>query len=278
MSNYFDRELYNEDFTTLDSQLGYSVVVNGVNLYTLCYADLISYDLVPAKINYNSFKNVGKSSYFLNQYKNNDNGVKFSFYVGGDSYQNAQLNVNKLINAFQSNAPVIVKIGDTDFEYVCILTDVSINDTDVFHYYKVVLTTIAVKRFALISSTFGSSAISSGITITNQGTIPSGILLFLSTSKTSNTIQIRYGQNNVFKTITINNANLYSYHVIDGIDGRVLRGASYSTSFTNYVNNFGNVDLYEFPVVRNGANQINFIQTSGDITQLTVKYYPVFHV
>lgn len=278
MGNYFDRELYNTDFTTLDSQLGYSVVVNGVNLYTLCYADLISYDLVPAKINYSSFKSVGKSSYFLNQYKNNDNGIKFSFYVGGESYQNAQLNVNKLINIFQSNAPVIVKIGDTDFEYVCILTDVSVNDTDVFHYYKVVLTTIAVKRFALISSTFNSSAISSGITITNQGTIPSGILLFLSTSKTSQQIKIRYGQSNVFKTITINNANLYSYHVIDGIEGRVLRGASYSTSFTNYVNNFGNVDLYEFPVVRNGANQINFIQTSGDITQLTVKYYPVFHV
>lgn len=278
MSNYFDRELYNVDFTTLDSQLGYSVVVNGVNLYGLCCADLISYDLVPAKINYSSFKNVGKSSYFLNQYKNNDNGIKFSFYVGGASYQEAQININKLINAFQSNAPVIVKIGDTDFEYVCILTDVSVSDTDVFHYYKVVLTTIAVKRLALVSTTFNSSAISSGITITNQGTVPSGVLLFLSTSKTSQEIQIRYGQNNIFKTITINNANLYSYHVIDGIDGRVLRGASYSTSFTNYVNNFGNVDLYEFPVVCNGDNQINFIQTSGDITQLTVKYYPVFHV
>lgn len=278
MSNYFDRELYNSDFTTLDSQLGYPVVVNGINLYGLCCADLISYDLVPAKINYSAFKNIGKSSYFLNQYKNNDNGIKFSFYVGGASYQEAQININKLINVFQSNAPVIVKVGDTDFEYVCILTDVSVGDTDVFHYYKVVLTTIAVKRLALISSTFQSSAIASGITITNQGTISSGILLFLSTSKTSEEIQIRYGQNNVFKTITINNANLYSYHVIDGIDGRVLRSNSYNANFTNYINNFGNVDLYEFPVVRNGNNQINFIQTSGDITQLIVKYYPVFHV
>ena len=71
MSNYFDREVYDSNFQIQDNQIGYPVFVNGINVYEY-NADLIEYDLKPAKISYDAFKKIGKYSYIVNQYKNGD--------------------------------------------------------------------------------------------------------------------------------------------------------------------------------------------------------------
>lgn len=276
MSNYFDREVYDSNFQIQDNQIGYPVFVNGINVYEY-NADLIEYDLKPAKISYDSFKKIGKYSYIVNQYKNGDNGIEFSFYVGGATYTEAQLNINKLIRDFQKDAPVVVSVGDSEFEYLCILTDVSISDTKVLHFYKVDISTIAVKRLPLVELKYSTSQIASEIKIYNNGSVASGLLAFWHSTKKGSTIKFAYGQES-YTTITVNNANLYYYHVIDGLDGKVLRGSANNPTFDGYVNNFINTDLYQFPVVGPGENKIKFTQTYGDITELTLKYYPTFLV
>lgn len=278
MNSYFDREVYDSNFHMQDNQLGYPVFINGKNVYEY-NADLIEYDLKPAKISYDAFKKIGKYNYIVNQYKNGDNGIEFSFYVGGATYTEAQLNINKLVRDFQKDAPVIVSVGDSEFEYVCVLTDVSISDTKVLHFYKVDISTIAVKRLPLVELKYTTLQIASesGIEIHNAGSVKSGLLVFWHSTKQGNTIQFSYGQD-FYKTITINNANLYNYHVIDGLDGKVLRGSSNSPIFDGYANNFINTDLFEFPVVYPGDNNIKFTQSEEDIVELTVRYYPTFLV
>lgn len=278
MNSYFDREVYDSNFYMQDNQIGYPVFVNGKNVYEY-NADLIEYDLKPAKISYDAFKKIGKYSYIVNQYKNGDNGIEFSFYVGGATYTEAQLNINKLIRDFQKDAPVVVNVGDSEFEYLCVLTDVSISDTKVLHFYKVDISTIAVKRLPLVELKYTTLQIASesGIDIHNAGSVKSGLLVFWHSTKQGNTIQFSYGQDS-YKTITINNANLYNYHVIDGLDGKILRGSANNPTFDGYVNNFINTDLFEFPVVYPGDNNIKFTQSEDDIVELTVRYYPTFLV
>lgn len=274
----FGREIYDLNFQLQDNQIGYPVFVNGRNVYEY-NADLIEYDLKPVKISYDAFKKIGKHNYIINQYKNGDNGIEFSFYVGGATYTESQINVNNLISVFQKNSPVVVSVGDSQFEYVCILTNVSISDTKVLHYYKVDITVIAVKRLPLVELKYTTLQIASesGIEIHNAGSVESGLLVFWHSTKQGNTIQFSYGQDS-YKTITINNANLYNYHVIDGLDGKVLRGSSNSPTFDGFVNNFINADLFEFPVVYPGDNNIKFTQSENDIVELTVRYYPTFLV
>lgn len=258
------------------NQLGYPVFVNGKNLYDY-NADLINYNLVPVQITHDVFKRIGKYNYIINQYQNGNNGIDFSFYVGGENYTDAQLNVNRVIGEFQKNAPVVVTIGDSEFEYVCVLTNIVISYTNVLFYYKLDVSVIAVKRFSMVTLTYDSSEATQPITIDNIGTTPSGLLLYINSSGLGNEIQVTYGQDEN-TTITILNSNLYNYHVIDGLDGRVLRGSAASPTFENYVNNFQNTDLFQFPVLYPGENNISIEATTNDIVSLEVRYYPTFLV
>ncbi len=258
------------------NQLGYPVSVNGKDLYDY-NADLIDYSLVPVQITYDAFKRIGKYNYIINQYQNGNNGIDFSFYVGGTTYTEAQLNVNRVVGEFQKDAPVVVSIGDSEFEYVCILTNVMVSYTKVLCYYKLDISVIAVKRFPMVTLNYGASEIAEPITIDNTGTTPSGLLLYINSAGLGNEIRVTYGQD-TNTTIKISNANLYNYHVIDGLDGRVLRGSAASPTFENYVNNFQNTDLFQFPVLYPGENTISLGAITGDITSLEVRYYPTFLV
>lgn len=259
-----------------DNQLGYPVIVNGKNLYDY-NADLIDYNLVPVQIAYDVFKKIGKHNYIINQYQNDNNGIDFSFYVGGATYTEAQLNINRVVGEFQKDAPVIVSIGDSDFEYVCILSSVMVSYTKVLHYYKLDISVIAVKRLPMVKLTYNAIEVAEPIYIENTGVIPSGMLLYINSSKIGSQIKVTYGQE-INTTITISNANLYNYHVIDGLDGRVLRGDAASPNFENYINNFQNTDLFQFPVLYPGENTISIEAAANDIVNLEIRYYPTFLV
>lgn len=265
------------NFYLWDNQLGYPVFVNNKNLYNYCNADLIEYKIKPIDISYDIFKKIGKYSYIINSYKDGNGGIEFSFYVGGRTTTESILNVNRLIFEFKNNMPVVVKIGDSDFEYVCVMVDVTVSYTQVQNYYKVNLSAIAIKRFPMVELIYTAGQIVPEIYFYNVGMVDSGLLVFWKSSKIGSTIKFAYGHD-YYNTITVSNANLYYYHVIDGLDGKVLSGSSNSSTFENYTNNFINTDLVQFPIVSPGENKVKFTQAEGDVTNLILRYYPTFLV
>ena len=275
-----DRLPYDDNYGLLDPALGDSVTVDGFDLYNH-NADLISYEPVVATITSNVYKKIGRHSYLLNNFSNGNNGIKLRFYVGGQNAQQAQINCNRVIGEFQKGIVTVI-IGDTEFEYSGIMSTYTIKHTDVYNYYLLEITFIAVKRlpFVLYDKSIESS--DNTLYIYNDGIIESGAIIVLESKLTKSSVTLTYNS----KSVTINNFSDYKYHVIDGLNGRVLCGTSTSNSdiikelhkdvgFESYSNNFINTTLVEFPKIVSGDNSISVSNADG-VNSMIVKYYPVF--
>ena len=53
-----------------------------------------------SKIDKNIYKSLGRHKYNINTFAVGDNSLELMFYVGGHTHQEAQVNVNKLIQEF----------------------------------------------------------------------------------------------------------------------------------------------------------------------------------
>ncbi len=271
-----DRLPYDDKYGILDPMLGDLVLVNGISLYDY-NADLIKYEPVVASITSDVYRKVGKHSYILNKLTNGKNGIKLSFYVGGQNAQQAQVNCNKVIGLFQSDIVTLV-IGDTEFEYSGIMSAYTIKHTDVLNYYLLEITFISVKRLPYV---IHKKEVDSNETIhiNNEGIVDGGIIIVLESNLSSSDITVVC--NSV--SITINNFDSYKYHVIDGLNGRVLCGLYdadiendlITENFESYLNNFGNTDLIEFPYVNPGDNYIS-VSDYSCVDNIFIKYYPTF--
>ena len=271
-----DRLPYDDEYGVLDPMLGDLVLVNGVNLYEY-NADLIEYEPVVASITYDVYSKVGKHSYILNKFANGKNGIKLRFYVGGQNAQQAQVNCNKVIGMFQSDIVTLV-IGDTEFEYSGIMSAYTIKHTEVFNYYLLEITFVAVKRLPYIIDK-EEVVNNKEIHVDNQGVVSCGAIIVLESNLSSKNVTLVC--NSV--SVTINNFNSYKYHVIDGLNGRVLCGTSnadidndlVTEDFTSYINNFGNTNLVEFPYMNAGDNCIS-VSDYNCVNNIFIKYYPIF--
>ena len=85
------------DFSALRQRLGYEVTVNGKSLFENYSADFIDMEIVPTKFEYNFYRNVGRSKFMINNVINEPSKRKLKFYVGGESIELAQLNVDNMI-------------------------------------------------------------------------------------------------------------------------------------------------------------------------------------
>ena len=273
----FDNRLpYDDMYGVLDPMLGDLVLVNGVSLYDY-NADLIEYEPVVASITSDVYSKIGKHSYILNRFSNGKNGIKLRFYVGGQNAQQAQINCNKVIGIFQSDIVTLV-IGDSEFEYSGIMSTYTIKHTDVFNYYLLEITFIAVKRLPYVIYKKEISS-NEGLHIDNEGVVSGGIIIVLESNLSLSSITVLC--NSV--SITINNFDSYKYHVIDGLNGRILCGLSdedveddlVTEDFASYLNNFGNTDLIEFPYINHGNNDILISDYTG-VDNIFIKYYPTF--
>ena len=275
-----DRLPYDDNYGLLDPALGDSVTVDGFDLYSH-NADLISYEPVVATITSSVYKKIGRHSYLLNNFNNGNNGIKLRFYVGGQNAQQAQVNCNRVIGEFQKGIVTVI-IGDTEFEYSGIMSTYTIKHTDVYNYYLLEITFISVKRlpFVLYDKSIESS--DNTLYVYNDGIIESGAIIVLESKLTNSSVTLTYNS----KSVTINNFSDYKYHVIDGLNGRVLCGTSASNSdiieelhedvgFESYSNNFINTTLVEFPKIVSGNNSISVNNADG-VNSMIVKYYPVF--
>lgn len=277
-------EIYNDSYLLRDPQLGDVCFINGKSSYDF-NADLIEYEPVQLTITNDLIKKIGRNSYIINQYKNNDNGITLRFYVGGTTKQQAQINYNLLIREFQKDIITIV-ISDTEFEYVGILKSVNVIDTKVQFYYLVETTLVAIKRLPAKFLQFDEWDENNGEEIDNAGIIESGLMIAIKNDLTSEEIEVGLydiGSNTPYYTMSITNADDYAYHVIDGFNGRVLRGTipegvfldPNDEEFSTYQNNFANTVLYDFPRLKVGQTKISII---GGIDEVILKTYPLFLV
>lgn len=271
-----DRLPYDDKYGILDPMLGDLVTLDGKSLYDY-NADLIEYEPVVASVTSDVYGKVGKHSYILNRFSNGKNGIKLKFYVGGQNAQQAQINCNRVIGKLQGGIVTIV-IGDTNFEYYGIMSSYTLKHTDVYNYYLLEVTMVAVK--CLPEVLYKKVPDSEGkIYIYNEGVVSGGITIALESDLSQESVTVTC--NSV--SVTINNFSDYKYHIIDGLNGRVLCGLSnediisdlHNDDFSSYVNNFINTNLIEFPYISSGDNYISVSDSAG-VSSITVKYYPLF--
>lgn len=273
-----DTEIFDYGFHLRDRQLGMNVTVNGINVYTSFNADLIDEpEITPAALTPDLFKKIGKSSHIINKYTVGNNGLKLSFYIGGETYQEAQMNCNNLVAEFQNDI-VTLKIGDTDFEYVGTVSGVSIKYTSVDHFYKLTLTFTGVKRLPLVTLEFtDEEKIKSLIEFWNSGAASSGLKITFRVWGYESGVYIDVNCNdNEFQISNV--AGTPMYYIIDGIDGKLVRGWTkeyYEEAYTNVFERTNN--FYEFPTVNRGLNKLKLsIPSIYKVDWLKIEYYPVF--
>lgn len=279
-----DREQYDESYGLMDMQLGDIVTVNGINLYAY-NADLIEYEPVQVSISSDLVKKIGGHSYLINEYNVGNNGITMKFYIGGTNAQQAQVNYNKVMHEFKKDI-VVINISDTEFEYVGVLQTMRVQHTSVLHYYLLEVTLVAVKRLPAITAQYDTWDEGESIEIENDGVIETGLLVAVQSSMAGEEIEVSLyeeGSETPYYTATITNADNYEYHVIDGLEGKVLRGATAQGAFVDpmddafptYQNNFANTVLYEFPSLKIGQNRLAI---TGGVEGVALKYYPLFLV
>lgn len=273
----FDKP-YDDKYGLTDPLLGDPVTVNGVSLYDY-NADLISYEPVVATITNDLYRKVGKHSYIINRQTFGNNGIKLRFYIGGTNLQQAQINCNKVLLELSKDI-VVVSIGDTEFEYVGVLNSYTTKYTEVSHYYLLEATMIAVKRLPYVVEEFTESQITNGIEVNNEGVINCGVLIAIEGLLTDSDIKISV--NNV--ECEINNFSSYKYHIVDGLNGKILCDSVEegifvdfdSDEFEHATNNFINTTLVEFPYLVPGNNTVSITCDADSISRVIVKHYPLF--
>lgn len=269
---------YDDKYGLTDSLLGDPVTVNGVSLYDY-NADLINYEPVVATITNDLYRKVGKHSYIINRKTFGNNGIKLRFYIGGTNLQQAQINCNKVLRELSKDI-VVINIGDTEFEYVGVLNSYTTKYTEVSHYYLLEATMIAVKRLPYVVEEFTESQAVNGIEVNNEGVINCGVLIAIEGLLTDSDIKISV--NNV--KCEINNFSSYKYHIVDGLDGKILCDSveegifvdSDYSEFEHATNNFINTTLIEFPYLVPGDNIITITCDEGSISKVIIKHYPLF--
>jgi len=273
----FDKP-YDDKYGLTDPLLGDPVTVNGVSLYDY-NADLISYEPVVATITNDLYRKVGKHSYIINRQTFGNNGIKLRFYIGGTNLQQAQINCNKVLLELSKDI-VVVSIGDTEFEYVGVLNSYTTKYTEVSHYYLLEATMIAVKRLQYVVEEFTESQAINGIEVNNEGIINCGVLIAIEGLLTDSDIKISV--NSV--ECEINNFSSYKYHIVDGLNGKILCDSVEegifvdwdSDEFEHATNNFINTTLVEFPYLVPGNNTVSITCDDGSISRVIVKHYPLF--
>lgn len=278
------REQYDESYGLRDMQLGDVVTVNGMNLYAY-NADLIEYEPVQVSVTSDLVKKIGGHSYLINEHNIGNNGITMKFYIGGTNAQQAQVNYNRVIHEFKKDI-VVINISDTEFEYVGVLKSMRVQYTDVFHYYLLEVTLVAVKRLPAITTEYNTWDEDESVEIENDGVLETGLLVAIQSSMTGDEIEVLLYEEDSeteYYSAKITNADDYEYHVIDGLEGKVLCGTTaqgifvdpMDDAFPTYQNNFTNTVLYEFPSLKIGQNRLVI---TGDVESVALKHYPLFLV
>lgn len=263
------------DIKGLRRQLGDSVTINGKNIFDNYSADFIDMEYTPANEEYNFHRHIGNHTFVVNNYTRQNTNRTLRFYIGGESLEEAQLNIDKLFG--EMSGQFVLKIDNTDFEYSCITTEKLAEYTGVDYYYMVTVTADVIKRYGLINRHFGQiNKTAYQIQLWNSGVVPSGINII---AKASGDFGVIFydGDKKIYRTVSFSGlSNTPMYYKIGGLDGTV-QSASDIDFQLDVSNVFGKTNLIMFPQVQPGFNELTITQPNvGIVSEIAVQFYPVF--
>lgn len=253
--------IVNQQHYVKDKCLGGSLRIDGKNAYVEFNADLYDIDYGAGSIEQSYERKVGKSSFDAYHFDFETQQLTLSLYVGGIDKNDAFFNVNKLIAACKDC--VIQHEDDSDYEFASVLTDYSVEFTDIEWFYSVELTFDAIRRMPLTEAKVSSAK---ELEFVNFGSVVSGAKITLTSSWQAQNVSItckdRFGNSQVIK---IDNLRANVPFIIDGINGEVLE---------NEINVFSHTDMVMFPMVMPGSNKIS----SSSTLSIKVEFYPTFEI
>lgn len=281
-----DHNDYYQQQSKYHRRLGPILTIDGQDAFDTYDADLYSEPVVVTpEIEKDIFQKVGKHSFWINTVKRGIGGLQFEFIVGGETKDVAQNNYAKLVYAFDKGIAVVQWHDPTEddpsaFEYVCTLSHFDVEYTGVWNLYQVSIEVVAIKRTTLVRNIASSTEIANQeVGVYNTGNVRSGMRIIAKTGTVQDNDQLSFhvGDQDTFHVSSLESN---TYYVIDGIDGKVLKGVQapvYSQDGTTfgdqYINHFNNTDLIEFPVAQPYESTITF---NGPIESIVCEYYPVY--
>ncbi len=242
---------YNARYFQRDMRTGTPFYVDGEDVYDRYNADLIEFSVSQGKLKSDYWVAAGKSSFEQFGVEIEPKEAEASFYVGGPSAEEAQINVSGLQNALSR---CVLIPDDTRFEYPAVLTSFSCKATGVEPYYLVTASFAVVRRLPLREVIFHSGGTLSG-SFFNPGNTESGLRLEITSGEDIGSVYVA--------GIVIHNLEANVPFLIDGIAGTVTSGG---------INRFLDTNLISFPKASPGENTISIY---GDV-QVKASFYPVF--
>lgn len=227
--------------------------INNKNTHSCFGAILKELKTFAGSIQSNTSKRVGASRLKASNYEIQTGTVEATFYVKGDTEEACSLNVSNLVLECQD---CIIKTADTNFEYACILTGVTSEDTGIDFYKQVTLQFNAIKRLPLVVVPLDHETLST--TVHNRGNVPSGLVLKITAISEMDAIKVC--------GITVTNLSAGDVFIIDGLEGTVK---------CNGINRFLDTDLIDFPKIQPGNN---LIEIQEGECNLVVSFYPTFSI
>lgn len=236
-----------DSYLEQDRRAGDFVSISGVDAYQAFNADLIDYTVTPGSVDAAYQFNPGKSGLVLFGGQKKPQELEMEFYVGGETHDEAQVNISRLLAASES---CVIRIGESRFEYAAVLKSVKQEYANVDAYYHVTLTFTAVKRYPLVSVALTDSG-----SVYNPGSAAAGVRFCIRPTSAVSTMQVN--------GITCKSLAANETFVIDGITGEVHAGDR---------NRFADTDLSAFPMLQPGENRILLSRP----VPVTVEFYPIF--
>ena len=238
---------------TQDKQVGMTCTINGKNAFEVFSADLKSFEPSADSIDYSAERNVSLSKFSVSHYHFGAINLNAVFYVSGITKDTCYIHCSDLV-AECSNC--VIKIEDSEFEYIAVLTGFSISETGIDFFNEISLTFTAVKRSGIVSVTADSG--SESFNITNSGSVASGCLLRLYSNHSST--HVTWNGNRIEVTGLLPDVPFN----IDGIEGAVTMDGLSALLNTN---------LISFPKVVPGVNTL-VKEYPDDIVE--IQFYPTY--
>ena len=238
---------YNPDYYQRDRRVGNRCAINGKDAYDTFNADLAEITLIPGTITTDFSEKPGKSGFNLLNGAIQAKGIMSTFYVGGPSEEETNINISNLLSDCQN---CVITTDESRFEYVSVMNAYTDEKSGVDFYHAVTITFTSICRLPLVEAEFYSSG-----QVYNEGNSESGMKLEITPSTDIPTIEVA--------GITVKNLSANQTFIIDGIEGRVT---------SNGINRFADTDLTEFPKIQPGMNDI----TASAQVRIRVLFYPVF--
>lgn len=237
-----------------DFRAGQRALINNADAYDEFYADLYAFEPIAAQISSEWLRNIGKSTFIVNKYLYEASGARATFYVYGATKDECEMNVSRFL-AYCKQCEIRFP-DDDSFVYDCLMTGFSHSFYGIDFYQEVVITFAVVKRKDLQTKTVTSTS----MTIENEGTLTSGLKLILSSTSSRQNVTV---SDNLGNQIKIKSMAANTNYIIDGIEGKVLKGV---------LNDYGNIEVINFPKVEMGHNEI----VASASIKIEASYYPTF--